>query len=45
MEIEHPNAALVRDLYDARTRNDLEAVRSMLSERGTTGATSSVPEG
>jgi ketosteroid isomerase-like protein len=31
METEHPNAALMRDFYDARARNDLEAVRSMLS--------------
>ncbi len=28
--MEHSNAALVRHLYDARARNDLDAVRSML---------------
>ena len=29
--MEHPNAVLVRELYDARARDDLEAVASMLS--------------
>ena len=29
---EHPNAVLIRRLYEARDRNDEEAVRSMLSE-------------
>ena len=28
--MEHSNAALVRHLYNARARNDLDAVRSML---------------
>ncbi len=30
--MEHPNAALVRTLYEARARDDLKAVRSILAE-------------
>lgn len=30
--MEHPNAALIRRLYDARDRNDEEHIRSALSE-------------
>ncbi len=29
--MEHPNAALIRSLYDARARNDQNAVRCVLS--------------
>ncbi len=31
MRVEHPNAALIRRLYEARDRNDEDAIRSMLS--------------
>ena len=30
--MEHPNAALVRRLYEARDRNDEDAIRSVLSD-------------
>ena len=30
--MEHPNAALIRRLYEARDRNDDDAIRSVLSE-------------
>ena len=31
-DLEQPNAALVRRLYEARDRNDEDAIRSVLSE-------------
>ena len=31
-DVEHTNAALVRTLYEARARGDLEAVRALLAE-------------
>ncbi|CAN5713588.1 nuclear transport factor 2 family protein [soil metagenome] len=30
--MKHPDARLVRDLYEARARNDLDSVRTMLAE-------------
>ena len=32
MQVEHPNVALIRNLYEARDRNDEDAIRSVLSQ-------------
>ncbi len=32
MQVEHPKVALIRNLYEARDRNDEDAIRSVLSE-------------